>query len=63
MQNKNKLLIIRIILSVLLIMTLVLKRNDTCLKRAHFISDNVNTIIIILIAVVIIFGPYRFIRK
>ncbi len=56
MENKKKLLIVRIVLSVLLIMTLVL-------KRAHFISDNVNSIIIILIAVAIIFGPSKFIKK
>lgn len=56
MENKKKILIIRIILSVLLIMTLVS-------KRAHLISDNVYSIIIILIAVVIIFGPSKFIKK
>ncbi|AEY67124.1 hypothetical protein Clo1100_2973 [Clostridium sp. BNL1100] len=56
MKSKKKLLIVRIILSFLLIMTLVL-------KRAHFISDNVNSIIIILIALAIIFGQSKFIKK
>ncbi len=56
MQNKKKLLIIRIILSVLLIMTLIL-------RQVHFISDSVYPIIISLIAVVIIIGPSKFTRK
>lgn len=52
MKNKKKLLIIRIILSVLLIMTLIL-------RQVHFIPDSVYPIIISLIAVVIIIGPDR----
>ncbi len=56
MENKKKLLIVRIIVSVLLVMTLIL-------KRAHFISYNVYSVIIILIAIVIILGPSRFIKK
>lgn len=56
MENKKKLLIIRIILSVLLIMTLIL-------RQVHFIPDSVYPIIISLIAVVIIIGPDRLFRK
>lgn len=56
MESKKKLLIIRIILSVLLIITLIL-------RQVHFIPDSVYPIIISLIAVVIIIGPSKFTRK